>query len=320
MTISKLVPPGGSARPVTVLPELLGIVALAGFSLAPLVLSSGAEWIDWLVYQRGPVPAILTLEPLVGLDAWLHWLARALIAVGIVNVIARRVRPYLSYLRHMAGSRGHAPDPGTPLHQMASDLGCLSRIRVLPGTYGAAAFTTGLIRPRIYVSEVILEELDLRELRLLVLHEDRHRIARDPLRSFVATVLSDLFFWIPIARTLVERVILKIEFAADDAAAGDDRVGLAQTILKVAELGTVNTPVGVTAFAGSSVLASRVRRLIGGATPHPEKTSRASLSATVAMLVALWALGLTVFGTHNAHLDDGPDGPVTSNVLANTQR
>ncbi len=285
-------------------------MALAVLSLAPLALSSGTELIDWLIYHRRPPPTLFSLEPLVGLDSWLHWLARGLILVGLVNVLGRRVRPYLVYVRHVARARCRLPSEGTSLFRVTTDLGCRSRTRILPASYGPVAFTCGLIRPRIYVSEGLVNQLDAAELRLLFLHENRHRVSRDPLRSLVATVLGDLFFWVPVARSLARAVILKIEFAADDAAAGDDRVGLAKTILKVAELEFVDVPMGIASFAGGGVLALRVRRLIGNRSTGARGTSPKAIMATAAVLIGLWVLGLMAFGTHNAHLAGEETSPV----------
>jgi Zn-dependent protease with chaperone function len=293
----------GPRTAVTIFPELAGIVLLAALSLAPLVLSSGTEWVDWLIYHRGPVPAILTLEPLVGLDAWLHWVARLLLAAGVANVVFRRVGPYARFLRQFTGSRGRVPVRGTSLHRVASELGCLPSTLMVSDQHGPVAFTSGIVRPKIYVSETIVEALDAGELKLVVAHENRHRISRDPLRSLVATVLGDLFFWVPVARALVECVILKIEFAADDVAGKDDPAALAHTILKVAGLGVVDTPIGVASFVSTSVLGRRVRRLIGRERLGSAVLSRRSLAMTCAVLVGLWVLGLTAFGTHNAHLE-----------------
>jgi len=190
-------------------------------------------------------------------------------------------------------------------------------VRVLPASHGPAAFTAGLFRPRIYISGSVLAMLDSHELELLLLHEIRHCRSRDPFRSLFATIVGDFFFWLPAMGRLEERIMSKIEFGADDAAARMDRAGLARTILKVAELGVAETSCGVVAFARSSCVPIRVRRLLC----HEEQwispaSGHRAIRATVLVLVALWTLGVTAHGTHNAHREDGSDRSVAQLLSA----
>lgn len=298
--------PHSVARPVSVLPESVVIVALALLSFAPLLLSSGLEPFDGLFYQVWGERSLLSLEPLVGMDVWLHWIARILIITGVAHVVLRRVRPLWFFHRHMSTRDARAPEPGTDLYRLGSRHGRLSSIRVLPASHGPVAFTAGLLRPKIYVSGSVLAVLDFHELELLLLHEIKHCRSRDPLRSLFATIVGDFFFWLPAVRRLEEGMMRKIEFGADDAAAEMDRAGLARTILKVAELGVAETSRGVVAFARSPCVALRVRRLlrhegqVSGAT-----SGHRAIRATVLVLVALWTLGVTSHGTHTAHREDG---------------
>lgn len=303
-----------AARPVSVLPELAGIVALALIGFTPLLLSTGVELFDWLVYRVPQDPSLLRLEPLVGMDAWLHLMARLLIGVGLANVVARRVGPFLSFRRLVRGGGIRLPAPGTELHRLAIRHDRLSSIRVLSSRHGPVAFTAGIFSPRIYVSETILEALDARELELLLLHEIKHCRSHDPSRSLLATIFADLFFWLPAARTLTERVMSKIEFEADDAAAALDRAGLAQTILKVASLGTPEMSLGIP-FSRESCVPARVRRLIQveDGLSH-DLVAAPSMRSTIMVLIALWTLGLTACGTHNAHRDEGPTGDAVGHV------
>lgn len=290
---------------VTILPELSALLVLGLLSLAPLLLSSGAEVVDWLVYHRGGIPTLFTLEPLVGLDSALHWTARLLIALGVANVVVRRIGPYASYRRHIAASGGRPVTPGTELHRSAVSMGCADRVRVLPAVMDPVAFTAGLLRPRIYLSSTLVERLEPTELSVLLAHENHHRRSFDPLRVFLTTVLSDLFFWIPVARSLTERVVTKVEFAADGAVPKRHRLALARTIVKVAGLGVPRTPVGVTSFSGTAALAARVRRLVEARQERMAVEVGARRAGATALVVfGLWALGLTAFGTHTAHLED----------------
>jgi len=305
--------PRSAARPVSVLPESVVIVALALLSVAPLLLSSGIEPLDGLFYQVLGERSMLSLEPLVGMDVWLHWMARILIITGLAHVVVRRVRPLWFFHQRITIRSARAPEPGTDLYRLGVRHGRLSSIRVLPASHGPVAFTAGLVRPKIYVSGAVLAVLDSHELELLLVHEIEHCRSGDPLRCLFATIVGDFFFWLPAVRRLEEGMMCKIEFGADDAAAKMDRAGLARTILKVAELGVAETSRGVVAFARSPCAALRVRRLlrhegqVSGAT-----SGHRAIRATVLVLVALWTLGVTAYGTHNAHLEDGSTQTLTT--------
>lgn len=98
----------------------------------------------------------------------------------------------------------------------------------------ALAFCAGLLRPRIYVSTGTIAALDAAELEAVVAHERHHARKRDPLRIFVAGVLSDGLFFAPALRRLADRYAALAELAADRAAVRvhrDDPGPLASALL-----------------------------------------------------------------------------------------
>jgi beta-lactamase regulating signal transducer with metallopeptidase domain len=288
---------------VTVVPELAGIITLGLLSLTPLLLSSGMKSMDWLFYRHWPGWSMFLFEPLQGLDTWLHWTARILIGAGIVSVVGRRVTPYLAFRRRMADGPIRLPADGTVLHRIATRYDCVASVSVLPEHHGTVAFTAGLWRPRVYISERILDALDDRQLELLLLHELQHCRSRDPFWSWLTSTLADQFFWLPAVRILEDRVMAKIEFGADDAAAALDRTGLAETILKVAGLRSPDLVPGAVPFARTSHLVSRVQRLIryDDEPLHDPALTGGMLRSTTLVLLVLWTLGFAAYGTHHAH-------------------
>jgi hypothetical protein len=80
------------------------------------------------------------------------------------------------------------------------------------------AFCAGLMRPRIYLSTAALGALSCDELDAVMAHERHHAVLRDPLRVFIARVLSDGLFFLPAVRRLGERYGALAELAADSAA------------------------------------------------------------------------------------------------------
>lgn len=136
-----------------------------------------------------------------------------------------------------------------------------------------AAFTSGLIFPRIYISKGLLERLDRDELRGVFFHELHHKRRFDPLRFFLMNFLKDAFFYLPIAGYFVGRVRVKKELEADDAAlaAMKEPVSLAGALLKAASFGAAAfNPVathltgGKDNLTGDGTIEARVKRLIEG--------------------------------------------------------
>lgn len=191
---------------------LAAAFALSGSSLA---LPSGSEIAtacgDWL--SSGGPAALLSLL-IVGL------------AAGILFLTAR------SLVRQLFSGRQYLR--ALPLGEMVTvdDLQC----RTIE-TSERAAFCAGYLRPRVYLSRGILEELNHDELRAVVAHERHHLQRRDPLRRLVARALADGLFFLPILRRTSLRYVDLGELAADQAAVAaiDDRRPLASALLKLSE-------------------------------------------------------------------------------------
>ena len=98
----------------------------------------------------------------------------------------------------------------------------------------AQAFCAGYLRPRIYVSAGAIKLLAPDELRAVLLHEQHHRSARDPLRLAFARIVNHALFFLPALSPLSERYAELAELRADDAAvrgAAGDRAPLASALL-----------------------------------------------------------------------------------------
>ena len=81
------------------------------------------------------------------------------------------------------------------------------------------AFCAGLVRPRIVVSDGLIELLSDRELLSVLAHERHHARRRDPLRRALAQAISDAFWFIPAFRTTADTQMTISELAADAVAA-----------------------------------------------------------------------------------------------------
>jgi hypothetical protein len=85
---------------------------------------------------------------------------------------------------------------------------------------GAApiAFCSGLLRPRIFVSQGALQRLSAAELLAVVAHEGHHADRRDPLRLLIGRALAASLRPIPAVGALGRRQAVLAELAADAAA------------------------------------------------------------------------------------------------------
>src|SRR5262249_50433237 len=75
-----------------------------------------------------------------------------------------------------------------------ASAGAFAGCRVLP-VEEPQAFVLGMLKPRVYLSQGLLETLSPDDLRLVLAHEKAHARRRDPLRRFVAAV--GLLFHLP---------------------------------------------------------------------------------------------------------------------------
>ena len=125
-----------------------------------------------------------------------------------------------------------------------------------------AAFTFGLLRPRIYISTGLVKKLDRQELLGVFHHELHHKKNLDPLKLFIMNFIADALFYIPAISALSRSMAIKYELSADAKAAEkiNDPLALASAIVKVGISGRPGIPaVGIS----GDPAAMRVRRLTG---------------------------------------------------------
>ena len=101
------------------------------------------------------------------------------------------------------------------------------------------AFTGGFLMPRVFISTKLMETLDEKELRAVILHEFHHQHSKDPLKGLVVSFISDFLFFLPISRFLKKVFSLTAEMTADAHSVNlqADPVDLAVSLLKIQKLG-----------------------------------------------------------------------------------
>lgn len=148
---------------------------------------------------------------------------------------------------------------------------------------GRAAFTHGLLRPRIYISTGLINALEQSELKGVFLHELNHMRNYDPLRFFLLNLLKDAFYYIPVIKDLAVFARIMKEHEADDAAAKalGEPLSLASALVKVASHNRSRS-FATASFTGRDPVTARIKRLIEGGETKPGITARAAAVSIIA--------------------------------------
>ena len=254
----------------------------------------------------------------------LQWLPLVLLAVGLVYAAADRVRLTRRVSRVLAAHRVRRVRPGERLGYLSREFGVERDVRVLVGVAPNPAFTAGLLRPRIYVSDRLQRTLSPGELRAVFRHEFYHRARRDPLRFAALRFAAKTFFWLPLIRLLAEDLMEDAEIMADDFAAspagGSDPLEVASALVKIGRIGRATSEmlVATPAIGGFRLLDRRVRRLADEPVAPPAAIPRRPVVLSVAVLLVLWlsstfvpgpaSAGMTMaWGDRCPHVMDGTD-------------
>lgn len=162
-------------------------------------------------------------------------------------------------------------------------------LRVVRGLTNPA-FTAGMFRPRIYVSDALADRLPSAELEAVIAHEAAHVARRDPLRLTLLRALACTLFWLPALRRLAEDAGDQAELRADDAAAArTEPLVLASAILSVAHWASeTGRRTGAVGFNRSELIDRRIRRLAGEETAVRSHVTRRSLLGAMAALMVVW--------------------------------
>ena len=150
----------------------------------------------------------------------------------------------------------------------------------------------GVRRPRLYVAEQVLSDLDDAERAAVIEHELAHVASHDNLRHWLMRACPDLLALFPAGDALLRSWLAATEEAADEAAARRTpgaALDLADALVKVARLVPRDQPAFVPALAlhNGDDIARRVGRLLQGSA-SAEAPQRAGWAlAGLLLLVAL---------------------------------
>jgi len=152
------------------------------------------------------------------------------------------------------------------------------------------AFTFGVWRPRVVVSAGLVGAATFDELVAVLWHEDFHRRHRDPLRVLMVRTWSAVFFFVPLVRVLLQRLLDRQELRADRVAVRACGVApVAGALFKATGAPEQAAGTALAAMGGPALLAARVTQLETGRRP----VSRTSMRSA-AVLTSLPGLALIV--------------------------
>ncbi len=180
-----------------------------------------------------------------------------------------------------------------PVQAVAEALRITDRVDVV-ATGEAFAVTHGLLRPRILLSTGLIDALDEAELAAVLVHERHHLRRRDPLRLLAARLLAGYGWYLPLLRWWAQRLALRGELAADQAAT--TRAGVAAVAGALLKLADLPAPAVVAAVNPMGNLPDRIAQLEGQRPARRTRLAWLLAGATLANLGGLSAAAVCCAG------------------------
>lgn len=143
------------------------------------------------------------------------------------------------------------------------------------------AMTLGFIRPRIFVSRGLIQQLTASELQAVIAHEQAHQRVYDPLVTALMSVMASALRWLPGARDWMTAAYSLRELAADAAATNGYRAtaALSSAFIKLSD-STIHP--AVSAFSPNR---DRLEKLLNHQWTPPRRWWNWSAAAIVGLFI-----------------------------------
>jgi hypothetical protein len=122
-------------------------------------------------------------------------------------------------------------------------------------------FTTGLINPKIYISQKLLKTFSEEEYKVVIAHEKYHQKSFDSLKKFVLNIIYSMLLYFPGKKTLFENYDVLTELCADKHAEGisKSRKPIVSALSKMVEFSSTN----LTNISAFNLKSDRIKILVG---------------------------------------------------------
>lgn len=249
-------------------------VALYSIAIGLPLFGEGGAFIIFLLRPDPdtPIGSILThfhaeVVQRIPIDNFLSpsMITVALLILGLLFIfsLARYVYGTMQLDRLLADTR---PLEATSHRRIAQKLRRVAQGRKLPAILVAEldvplAFTTGLLRPRIYITSGLLSLLSVQETVAVLCHELAHIQRHDNLWNGSVRLLRDIVWFLPGSHMAWQAMIASQDEACDALAAQMTKqpLTLAQALVKVAGANS-RAPIPALGFANSFALADHSPR------------------------------------------------------------
>lgn len=136
----------------------------------------------------------------------------------------------------------------------------------IKNTKKPVAFTIGVFKPSIYLSKGVIDNLSSDEIKALILHEAAHIKNKDSVTLWLASLLRDFLFYLPISHWLYKFLKDEKEASADDFVLNTLKspFDLASAIVKVSKMSVLNKNyANAILFSEQKNVEGRIKRLLG---------------------------------------------------------
>jgi beta-lactamase regulating signal transducer with metallopeptidase domain len=156
---------------------------------------------------------------------------------------------------------------------------------------------SGMLRPRLIISQGVLRSLSPDQLHAALLHENAHRTSRDNLKRLLLLLVPEVLPFVPSFAALDRNWARFREWAADDEAVqGDSQraLSLATALLTVARMGSAPrlSFLHTSLVAEDHNLSERIERLLRAETLTPESPARRRVCVPAAVILGAACLSI----------------------------
>ncbi|MEK7700287.1 MAG: M56 family metallopeptidase [Planctomycetota bacterium] len=167
------------------------------------------------------------------------------------------------------------------------------------------AFTSGILKPKIYLSTGLCSYLTNKELLAVAVHEAHHTQDWAPLKLFIARIFHAINFFLPINSYLLNGYITASEMAADDTAVhiSGEPLELASALVKLSRYDNMDKLSTAALFSqGPAIVEDRLRRILSPEIPPPCRGKAYLCLAYILSLFTAVSICLTLF--HRSFISD----------------